>query len=175
MRTFVLLLSLCLCSAGLLAESAAGVHWTAPQGWTSRGPAPMRAVTYTIPPAAGDQAGGECGVYFFGAGQGGSPEANIERWNGQFTGPNGAPAVGKVAKRTAGGLKITTLDVAGAYSGMGGPMAAASHAVAGYRLLGAIIEAPGGNVFIKLTGPAKTIAANQQKFELLLGSVQRDK
>jgi hypothetical protein len=175
MRTSVLLLSLCLSSVGLLAESAAGVHWTAPQGWASRGPAPMRAVTYAIPPASGDQTGGECGVYFFGAGQGGSPQANIERWNGQFTGANGAPASGKVATRTAGGLKITTLDVAGAYSGLGGPMAAASHAVPGYRLLGAIIEAPGGNVFIKLTGPAKTIAANQQKFELLLGSVQRDK
>ena len=68
---------------------------------------------------------------------------------------------------------MTTIDVSGAYSGMGGPMAGASRAVPGYRLLGAIIEAPGGNVFIKLTGPAKTIAANQQKFELLLASFQR--
>jgi len=37
----------------------------------------------------------------------------------------------------------------------------------------AIVEAPGGNVFIKMTGPAKTIAANQQKFELLLASFER--
>jgi hypothetical protein len=47
--------------------------------------------------------------------------------------------------------------------------------VAGYRLLGAIIEAPAGNVFVKFTGPAKTIAANRQKFEQLLASFQQDK
>ena len=33
-----------------------------------------------------------------------------------------------------------------------------------YRLLGAIVEGPGGNVFVKFAGPAKTIAANEQKF-----------
>jgi hypothetical protein len=47
--------------------------------------------------------------------------------------------------------------------------------VPGYRLLGAIVEALGGTVFFKLTGPAKTIAANQQKFEQLLASLQLDK
>src|SRR4051812_42984992 len=99
MRTLTLLLSLALIPSAALAESAGGVQWTAPAGWTTQGPAPMRAATYTIPPAPGDQAGGECGVYFFGAGQGGSPEANIERWNGQFSGPGGTPVTGKTAKR----------------------------------------------------------------------------
>jgi len=173
MRTLILLVSVALIPSAVLAESAAGVQWTAPAGWTTQGPAPMRAATYTIPPAPGDRAGGECAVYFFGAGQGGSPEANIDRWNGQFTGSGGTRVTGKIAKRTVHGLPMTTLDVAGAYSGMGGPMAGASRTVAGYRLLGAIVEAPGGNVFIKMTGPAKTIAANQQKFELLLASLQR--
>ena len=42
-----------------------------------------------------------------------------------------------------------------------------------YRLLGAIVEGPDGNVFFKFTGPAKTIAANQLKFEMLLNSVSR--
>jgi hypothetical protein len=112
---------------------------------------------------------------FFGAGQGGSLDANLERWKGQFSGPGGAPATTKVAKRMVHDLAITTLDVSGAYSGMGGPTASAPRVVAGYRLLGAIIEAPGGNVFIKLTGPVKTIAVNQQEFEQLLASFQADK
>jgi hypothetical protein len=47
--------------------------------------------------------------------------------------------------------------------------------VAGYRLIGAIVEGPGGNVFFKLTGPAKTIAAQQKNFELLLASIQPEK
>jgi hypothetical protein len=175
MRTFLLLWSVGLASIGVFAESAAGVRWTAPPGWKSQGPAPMRAATYTITPAPGDKTAAECAVYFFGTGQGGSVDANVQRWKGQFSGPNGTPAGTKVAKRTVRGLPVTTLDVSGAYSGMGGPMSSAPRAVAGYRLLGAIVEAPGGNVFIKLTGPARTIAANQQKFEQLLASFQADK
>ena len=58
---------------------------------------------------------------------------------------------------------------------MGGPMAASAATVQGYRLLGAIVTASGGNIFVKLTGPAKTIAANQQKFEQMLASFQPDK
>jgi hypothetical protein len=45
---------------------------------------------------------------------------------------------------------------------------------AGYRLLGAIIENPGGNVFLKFTGPAKTIAANERNFVQLLESFQKE-
>jgi hypothetical protein len=33
----------------------------------------------------------------------------------------------------------------------------------------------GNNIFVKFTGPAKTIAANQQKFEELLSSFQAQK
>lgn len=171
----ITLLLLCLWSVAVFAESAAGLHWDAPAGWVSQGERPMRAATYQIAPAAGDKAAAECGVYFFGAGQGGSVEANLERWKGQFTGPAGKPAVATVAKRTVRGFAITTIAASGDYSGLGGPMAAAPKLAAGYRLLGAIVEGPGGNVFIKLTGPAKTIAANQPKFEQLLASFQRDK
>jgi hypothetical protein len=49
-------------------------------------------------------------------------------------------------------LPVTTIDVTGQYSGMGGPMATAKTSKPGYRLLGAIIENPGGNVFLKFTG-----------------------
>lgn len=175
MRKLILLASLCVCSVTVLAESAAGVRWTAPPGWTNEGSRPMRAATYTIAPAPGDKSSAECGVYFFGAGQGGTVEANLERWKGQFKGPDGKVAAAQVAKRTVHGLTITTIDTAGEYSGMGGPMAAASPAVPGYRLLGAIVEGRGGNVFVKFAGPAKTIAANQQKFEQMLISFQPDK
>jgi hypothetical protein len=174
MRTRILPL-LCLCSITVFAESAAGVRWTAPAGWTNEGSRPMRAATYTIAPASGDKASAECGVYFFGPGQGGTVEANLERWKGQFKGADGKVAPAQVAKRTVHGLVVTTIDAAGEYSGMGGPMAASSAPVPGYRLMGAIVAGPGGNVFVKFTGPAKTLAANQQKFEQLLSSFQPDK
>jgi hypothetical protein len=156
--------------ASLFADSVAGLKWTAPTAWKSEGARPMRAATYTIPSSAGDQANAECVVYFFGSGQGGSVQANLERWKGQIVGPDGKPADAKIAKRTVHGLPVTTIDASGDYSGMGGPMAAAKSVQSNYRLLGAIIEGPGGNVFIKLTGPAKTVAASQAQFEQLLNS-----
>ena len=162
--------------ASLLGESVAGLKWTAPAGWKSEAPRPMRAATYTLPPAEGDSAGAECAVYFFGPGQGGSVEANLDRWKGQMTGPDGKPAPAKISERTIHELPVTTIDTSGDYSGMGGPtMTPKSRSVAkNYRLLGAIIEGPGGTVFVKLTGPAKTVAARRSEFEQLLGSFAKE-
>ena len=53
----------------------------------------MRVAQYGLPGPAGEAT---LGIFFFGPGQGGSVEANIERWFGQFkqedghTGPRGA-------------------------------------------------------------------------------------
>jgi len=146
----------------------------APAGWKTEGAQPMRAATYAIAPAPGDKAGGECGVYFFGAGQGGSVEANLDRWKGQFRGPDGKAAAAQVARRTANGLTVTTIDTSGEYSGMGGPLGS-GRAVSGYRLLGGIVEGRGGNVFVKFTGPARTVAANAQKFQQLLASFRQER
>jgi hypothetical protein len=174
MRRFTAAVLVVMCAASLAAESAAGVQWTAPANWKAAPPQAMRAATYSIAPAAGDKASAECGVYFFGAGQGGSIDANLDRWRGQFLGPDGKAAPAKIAKRTSHGLSITTIDSSGEYTGLGGPLSNGKGAP-GYRLLGAIVEAPGGNIFVKLTGPAKTLAENQAKFDQLLASFQPGK
>jgi hypothetical protein len=114
-------------------------------------------------------------VNYFGPGQGGGVEANVERWRGQVLGADGKPAAAKIDKRTARGIPMTVIDSTGTYTGMGGPMMAGSTPTAGYRLIGAIVEGAGGSVFFKLTGPAKTIAAQQKNFEQLLSSIQPDK
>ncbi len=154
----------------LLAASVAGLKWTAPSTWKTQGERPMRAATYTLPPAPGGSGAAECAVYFFGTGQGGSVEANLERWKGQILSPAGKPANATVQKRTIHGMPVTTIDSSGSYEGMGDKSAATNH-----RLLGAIVEGPGGNVFIKCTGPAKTISANQPQFDQLLGSFEKEK
>lgn len=148
----------------MLVESAAGLRWTAPPDWKNQGSTSMRAATYAVAPNT------ECVVYFFGEGQGGSVEANIERWKSQFKTADGRPASAQIAKHTSHGLTITTIDTSGEYSGMGGPMAAGASVVSGYRLLGAIVEGPHGNIFIKFTGPMKTIAAQQKNFDQLIAS-----
>ena len=156
------------CAASwLLADSGAGVRWTVPATWKSEAGRPMRLATYTVAPGA------ECGVYYFGPGQGGSVEANVERWAGQFLQADGKPskAAGKIAKHMVHDLTVTTVDVSGAYTGMGGPAAQPGPAVAGYRLLGAIVEGPRGSIFFKFVGPAKTISANQAAFDKMIASL----
>ena len=149
----VSVVSLCASSA-VFAESAAGIRWTAPAGWKVEGPRPMRAATYTIAVVASEQGPAECVVNYFGPGQGGTVDANVERWQAQVLGADGKAAPAKVTMRTVRGVKITVVDSSGAYTGIGGPMARGSKPVTGYRLLGAIAEGRGGNVFFKLPGPA---------------------
>jgi len=161
-------------AAVLLADSVAGLKWTAPPGWKSQGRTDMRAATYLMPPAPGDTDKAECVVYFFGAGQGGSIEANIDRWKGQFTQPDGKSAAGKVDKRTVHGLPVTTIESAGDYSGMAMGAAQTPAAKHHFHLLGAIVEGPGGNIFIKFAGPEKTVAAHQREFEELLSSFVKE-
>jgi hypothetical protein len=163
--SFLLLLSL-----SVAAETVAGLKWTAPAGWTNQGSRPMRAATYVI--SAGNESG-ECAIYFFGQGSGGTVEANIERWKGQFTAPDGKPAAAVVKKQTVNGLPVTTIESQGNYTGMGGPMATARTEMKGFRLLGAIVEGPGGNIFLKFTGPDKLVATNRAKFTQLLDSIQK--
>jgi hypothetical protein len=162
-----------LMSATLVADSGGGIRWTPPPNWKSEGQRPMRLATYQVAPAAADPEGGECGVYYFGEGQGGSVEANIDRWMGQFQQPGGKSSkdAARVEKRTIHGLKVTTVDVSGAYTGMGGPRAPQGPPKAGYRLLGAVVEGPQGSVFFKFTGPAKTVAQNQSLFEKMLSTL----
>ena len=156
-----------LAAMGLAADSGAGVRWTMPAGWKAEAQRPMRLATYNVAPGA------ECGVYFFGAGQGGSVDANLDRWIGQFLQADGKPskAAAKIAKRTIHGSPVTTVEVSGAYTGMGGPTAQAGPAMPGYQLLGAIVEAPQGSIFFKFTGPAKTVAANHEAFDKMLESL----
>lgn len=175
MRSLILVAALTAAVALAPAEQAGGVKWTAPPTWKVQGPKPMRAATYSIPAAAGDKDSGELAVYYFGPGQGGGVDANIKRWVGQFQQADGKPAAGreKTAKRTVGGMPVTTIDLSGTYTGGAGPMATEKIIKPGYRLLGAIVEGPEGGVFFKFTGPAKTVAASQPAFEKLLNSVSK--
>jgi len=145
----------------LLAESASGVKWKMPASWKAQGERPMRVATYTIPAAAGDKDPGELAVFYFGPGQGGGVQANIDRWQGQVTQKTG-PA--KTAKMTVAGMPVTSVDVSGTYALSAGPMAPTPVNKTGYRMLGYIVEAPKGAVFFKLTGPAKTVGANEAAY-----------
>ena len=156
---------------GSAPNQAAGIAWTVPAGWEAGPPHQMRVATYRIHAIAGDPEDAECAVYFFGAGQGGTVEANLKRWADQFTSPGGQPASAKTETRTIAGLKVSTLAVSGTYLGSGGMTAQAEVKKPNFRMLGAIIEAPEGLVFFKLTGPLNTVAGADADFKTLIESL----
>lgn len=148
------------------------VKWTAPSGWEVKPASGMRAATYIIPAAKGDTDGGECAVF---VNIGGGVQANIDRWINQFEQPDGGSSAAKAkqGKETINGLPVATVDLTGTYTGAGMAMGQAPSKKPGYRLLGAIVEGTSGEVFFKLTGPAKTIAAAQNDFRAMLKSVKK--
>jgi hypothetical protein len=148
----------------------ARVTWVDPPGWARSGASnSMRVASYRVPRATGDSDDGELAVFRFGAQQGGSIEANVERWTRQFA--DTKPEDIKEADRTANGLDQHTVEIrSGTFaSGMpGGPTEAKPR----YGLLGAIVTTPDGNYFFKLTGPEKTVQAARGQFYQLLDSVK---
>lgn len=148
--------------------SAAGIRWTVPAGWTVEPPRSMRVATYAVP-AAKSAEPGECAVFYFGRGQGGSPEENITRWGSQF---DGAPAPA-TSVETINGLRVHLAQTSGTYLSPAGPKMQSQGKKPGYRLLGAIVEAPDGLVFLKCTGPAATLSAAERDFQKLLRSMKK--
>jgi len=149
----------------LLASSLFGagtLKYTAPAGWVPKAPSStMRLAEWTLPKAASDTEDGLVTIYFFGANMGGNAQANIDRWIGQFSQPDGK-ASRDVAKTSVGlstsGLKISSVDVSGTYVAEVTPGSAEHFNKPGWRQIAALVETPGGPHFVKVIGPAATLA-----------------
>lgn len=153
---------------------AAGLTFTTPHGWVGQHPASaMRVAQFMIPRAPGDPEDAELVVYFFG-GQGGSADANIQRWVGQMREADGSPAANHAKRevRTVNGLQVSLVDVSGTYVAEMSPGATEHFNKPDYRLRAAVVQTPGGPYYVKLTGPAKTVAAAGPAFEAFIGSLR---
>ena len=102
-------------------------------------------------------------------------KANIKRWIGQFTAPDGGPAdkLAKRGKKTINGIDVETLDLTGTYLFKPFPMAPKATPKPGYRMLAAIVAGSDAPVFFKLTGPVKTVTAAEAGYEKMLASLKR--
>ena len=145
-----------------------GIVWKVPARWAEVESNPMRLATYGIPPAKGVRDEARCAVYYFGPGQGGDPETNIERWIREFE-PPVEPAR---ASRTVDGLEVVTVRVRGTYLAHVG-MEESRSARSNHELYAAIVEGPEGALFFKLTGPERTVDAAAPEFEAMLGSLRK--
>jgi hypothetical protein len=132
--------------------------WTAPT-------MQFRALQYAVPAIGVNSPAAELVFSVFAGGEGGPVGANLDRWSNQFREGDGA-AASKRSERQVAGLKVHLIESAGAYMGMG---AAAPRP--GYMQLGAIVEAPGRNVFMKIVGPQATVESNRAAFEAMLAGM----
>jgi hypothetical protein len=143
------------------------ITWVDPPAFKRVPPSnPMRKAAFVVPRAAGDGDDGELTVFYFGPGQGGSIDANVDRWVKQFG--EVKPGDVKRADREANGLRQHTVELeSGSFSGMGGGKPKEN-----FGLLGGIVETPSGVYFFKLTGPTKTVKQAKPDFYKLLDSIK---
>ena len=156
-------------------STVAGIGWQKPARWEMQGKRPMRVATYRVPRAGRDAEDGECVVFYFGAGQGGGVDANIQRWVGQMKNPGGEELEPAMVRENMeiGGLKVTKLDVHGTFMYSPRPMSPQKIPKPDHRMLAAVVEGPEGPVFFKLVAPKDTATAAQKEFASLLSSLNR--
>ena len=166
-------LGIAVCSSTLRADEGTQLRlgklrMTAPKAW-KRVPPRVRIIAYEFaaPRAKGDTADGRVTVMAAG----GSIEANIARWKGQFRGQGSAAPRAKVEKKKINGYTVHLVDLSGTYLDRRGPFAPAVPRP-GYRMLGAIIQTPEANFFVKFYGPARTVAEHEKAFRQMIESIR---
>ena len=173
MKTLLLsLVVAAIVSAALPATAEEGKLEISSAGLAFKFAAPWKAVESTSPMHAGTLQVAIEGVeqplkavfYYFGAGQGGDVDANVNRWYGQFEGePEKNREEVKAADKT-----ITIVKATGTY--LDGPAFGQKTPKADYALLGAIVPAAEANVFIKLTGPKAAVMNVLEDFKKMAAS-----
>jgi hypothetical protein len=154
--------------------AVAGLYWSLPEVWVAQSQRPMRVATYHTETAEGDPDPGEIAVFYFGPGEGGTVEANVNRWFQQFDQDDGRPT-SEVAERETvdvDGIPVTLVRASGTYNAAAGPMAPRADLRPGYRLIGAIAEGPEGAVFFKFTGPENTVQQEETRFMGMVESIR---
>jgi hypothetical protein len=152
-------------------EQKVQLEWTDPQGWVRQPQtSPMRVATYKVPHAGSDKDDAELAVFYFGSGQGGDVEANLKRWENQFTDKK---SDAKRTERSANGLKAHVLEIeSGTYTAMAMMPGQSASPKSDYGMLAAVVETPLGPYFFKLTGPSKTVKAQKDAYMTMLDSVK---
>jgi hypothetical protein len=144
-----------------------GLRMPKPVTWVWTKPSmQFRALQYAVPANGVNAPAAELVFSVFAGGDGGPIDANLDRWANQFR-EGDAAAKSVRSEATVSGMRVLRIESVGAYMGMG---AAAPRP--GQMQLGAIVEAPGRNVFIKLVGPQATVESNRAAFDALLAGMK---
>lgn len=142
------------------------IRLTAPAGWGRKAASSaFVAAEYMLPRAEGDDNDGRLTI----STAGGSVDANIDRWRGQF---GGEPTKETEEKLNVEGLEVTVVDFSGDFAdqrGMMGPTVNRKD----YRMLAAIIPVDEQLHFIKAYGPQKTMEQHAAAFTEFVRSARK--
>jgi hypothetical protein len=147
-----------------------GLQSTLPAAWIEQEPSSsMRLAQFRVP---GAESEGDANLilYYFGQGQGGSAEANIARWKSQFSNPGGGAVEPGIETMQVNNMPVTVVELRGDYArsvGMGPTGTAAPDQV----LLASIVEAPRGNIYVQLHGPAVTVLSQRGSYMAFIRSI----
>jgi hypothetical protein len=106
---------------------------------------------------------------------GGSVEANLERWIGQFSQEDGTDTEEhtKEEDKKINGMTVHIVDITGTYADSAGPFAGNAVQRKGYRMLGAIVETKVvGNYYFKMYGPKETIDEHEKRFKDMVETIK---
>jgi hypothetical protein len=149
---------------------------TAPESW-ARKPPKVRFIDheFAIPASKQDKEDGRVTIM----GAGGTVDANLDRWIGQFKQPDGSETKNLTPeadrKKTISGLEVHWVDLMGTYRDMPRPFDPAAGSVEreNYRMLAAIIMSPKlGNYFIKFYGPRQTVTDHAEAFHKMIEGLE---
>lgn len=147
--------------------TAGELKLTVPEAWQSKPPTNnLRLAQFTVPAAEGDESGAEVVIF---PPFGGSTSANIQRWVSQFD------ADGRELKMTQGKVdqgEYVLVELKGTYKKpIGPPIQQRTEAAPGHKMVAVILKSKaGGNYFLRLVGPEKTVEANAPAFRKAFGA-----
>src|SRR5574341_1003305 len=144
-------------------------------GWKSVAPSsPIRKAQFTLPRVAEDNQDAELNIFYFGAGQGGSVEANLARWYSQFAQADSSASAEKAqtAHAVVEGMNLTTVDLSGTYVAPKMPGSDEQYNEPNFRMLAAVLETSQGPYFFKLVGPEKTVGHWAMSFDEFVKSAK---
>jgi len=134
--------------------------WVEETPSSAMGPQFAPLYQFRLPRVGDDPADAEVRI---SRGIGGSLEANLNRWKGQFEPPAGKKIddVAKVSEIKIGGRPASMLDVSGTFLGAPGMKGSFPN----YRMIGISFDGPRRPYHIILRGPAATVAEYQEGFD----------
>ena len=142
--------------SGLRAPVPATWVWQPPQG-------SMRAANYVLPAL---EEGNQAQLVVFQK-IGGGRDMNIDRWKGQFRTADLRPVEPVITEHEVSGMTMTIVEMTGEYQRMGQAWFTPDQ-----TFIAAILEAPGGDLQIRLDGDTDTVNAHREDFMRFLMGIE---